>query len=127
MCLTKLEDFELKSDIGYKTFSKKDGRYYSFKFGTLFHIGKTKEDQNDEMLECGILERMGGKYRTGFHLFANKEGAEKLREFIKIIYKDLVICKVRFEDVVAKGKMEEGDLKLEKCIVARKIEILGEV
>jgi len=98
MCLDELAYFKVTKSYGWGVFREEDGQLFQ-RFGckSLVPEEKWETDPNDYSLQT---EYDGKPYRTGFHLFINKEDA---LGYVSPFCDDEVVRKVRFKKVVAKG------------------------
>jgi len=99
MCLDELAEFKVTKDYGWGVFREEDGQLFQ-RFGckSLVPEEKWQTDSNDYPL---LTEYDGKSYRTGFHLFTRKRDA---LSYVSPFCKDDVIRKVRFRNIVAKGR-----------------------
>jgi len=128
MCLDELADFRITKKYGYAVFTKGDGGQLHQFFdhlrpdgsGPAIHVPVVEEDwqtdPNDYLLYTSERTDLNKfireisipplPYKTGFHLFTNKKDAEYYRTVSSV----KVIRKVRFKEVVAKGKQNILDI-----------------
>jgi hypothetical protein len=108
---------------GYKVFEicRPAGTLVSPLKDFTFARNKWMSDQND----FNITEVV--RYRTGFHIFSNREDAEAYSGSISVTgYRDFVVEKVKYRNVSAKGlhlrKLYGNDSgRRVPCVVAREI------
>jgi len=113
MCLDKLQNFKIKSNIGYKEFSQKDDGHLDFEnFGNKkrIPIGKWINEKDYRTREDRFIKKVfagkgDGQYELGFHFFLRQDTYGNRR-------------KIKFRGILAKG-YQYG----ERVIVAKEIYI----
>ena len=121
MCLDKICDFEVKTDIGYKIFiNYNTGEYYLPLKGNgcVVPINQwvKEKDYRPQMLKCCRTVPMG-KYPFGFHIFLSRKSAASYR--FSHTHSCSIIKRVRFRNVVAKGLQGQR-----RTVVAKEMMIL---
>ena len=106
MCLQKLEDFNVRLNkdgvgTGYKVFRQFKGKL----FGEYARTGKErrtdiwlKEENFRPQRSDDGLERIGKRYKRGWHVFLTWKAAENWRS------EGQHIRKIKFKDIVATGR-----------------------
>lgn len=129
MCLETRYDKKCRKRVGWKILREIDGNYYT---GICNAVGRritseyTTDPYNGEITSNGYRFT----YPAGFHIFATKEGAEKVRLSLRSGH-GLAVKKVQFRKVVAYGQvkwwlpMHRGDTRTD-TIVAREIRLKEE-
>ena len=125
MCLARLKDFKVSKNYGWKVFFEADGKLY----GEIFSTDKERKinrwlDSDDYLgvegskrIMCSISYEI---YSSGWHIFLRKKDAKRwAKASHKLPGRDLVIRKVLFKEVVAKGEQIHC-----RVVVAKKIKIL---
>ena len=120
MCLDKITDFEVKTDIGYKIFTPNIGEYYLPLKGNGY-IVPVNQWVKEKDYRPQILKRYRnvpvGKYPFGFHIFLSKKVAlSYMRNYCGY---ESCVMKVRFRNVVAKGLQGKR-----RTVVAKEMMIL---
>jgi len=135
MCLDFLSEFEIKSDEGYKMFLNRKRKLYG-----VFWAGNTEKEYptniwlkekdyrnpcfwklkstNEKEIEISPFT----KYKPGFHIFINKNDAEKFFESQIPCRSNYFIKKVKFRNIVAKGIQES----LFQTVVAKEMMVLDD-
>jgi hypothetical protein len=124
MCLTRLEKVEHKG-YGWKIFTKYKGKDNLFKYlqGSLEEYPINKWiDESSYKLTYKVTDytEEGGRYRLGFHIFRFRKDVRRYKKLS--FYKNIVIRKVMFDEVVATGVQRFTNLEC-KVIVAKKMYI----
>jgi hypothetical protein len=110
MCLHKLEDFEVKSEFGWKCFDKDDRGLTGPWTGFVFPVNKWL----DAGKRSGLLytSHSGAPYKSGFHIYTSRDAARHSAW-------SGTIRKVKFKRVLATGREYST-----KVIVAQEILVL---
>ena len=129
MCLARLTDFKVSKKHGWKVFFCLGGSLHGEFCGTNEERKVNRwldsddflYDENREQLICDSTET----YPVGWHIFLRKEDA-KIWMKKSVFKKHLVIRKVLFKEIVAKGEQQFfcDKIILFKVVVAKKIKIL---
>ena len=100
MCLSKLlPDMKVTKDFGWKVFVKNPltgticGPYY----GKVFNENKWNCDSSNIRISISYSIR----YSSGFHVFLTRKAARRLKDAAPLL--NLVILKVKFKNIVARG------------------------
>ena len=122
MCLTRVTAITNRKRKGWKVFSTRRGEllplFYRFKYtrkGTSIPEEQWEEDPSTDE----FTSKHGSRqiYRTGFHIFLNKEHAE---DYASIAPGYRTIRRVRFRKVVAQG-LQRVRRDLAPTVVAKEI------
>jgi len=98
MCLDELAEFKVVKDYGWEVFQERYGQLAQLCRHNTPAVPIIEEEWQTDPNDYHLLTEYGGKvYKTGFHLFTNKGDA--------LCYANgNVVRKVRFKNIVAKGK-----------------------
>ena len=120
MCLDSLEKFKVKLNeggvgTGYKIFKLEDGKLYG-EFARIEKVRRTGvwlKEQNFRHPKGTCLRGIDNRYKYGWHIFLRKQSAYDWG--IDEPYR--VIRRIKFKDIVAKGRNVDGN----RVVVAKEI------
>jgi hypothetical protein len=133
MCLDRLGDFPVPELVGWKVFRKLGRSHDAVLAPILFRKPDLEFPPNiwiSDPVNLLTIGYEGIKYKTGFHIFIDEKEAEQYRikaayHFVWFDSSNLVVRKIYFKEVVAKG-FQESFLDTWKVIVAKQMFICDE-
>lgn len=121
MCLKTLEKFKVHRYHGWQIFRIRNGKLFGlyYNINEEVRLDEWMEDKNERVL---LTDSWGGfrNYPTGYHIFLKKEDAEITARIAQTSQREVIVKKVKFTEVVAKGCQFGG----KKTTVARKRYVL---